>query len=211
MDKCVIIGGGTFSKVACHLSLATPAFGSTAKQLKELFDAKDNAGFEIILTLTKMADSSSDIMTNDDVEDYVEELIADKSVKAIIMNAALCDFSMDNPTNKERLCSSDDYNVKLKGIRGKVISKIREQRPDIITVGFKTTCSDHKIEQVAKGFNLLLSGKLDYVIANDVGTYNNILLSKELKIAEASRSEVLELLVEWVTRDIGEAQCYQYV
>lgn len=211
MDKCVIIGGGTFSKVACHLSLATPAFGSTAKQLKALFDAKDANGFETILTLTKMADSSSDIMTNDDVEDYVEELIADKSVKAIIMNAALCDFSMENPTRMERLSSSDDYDVILTGIRTKIVPRIKQHRPDIITVGFKTTCNDHRLEQVSKGFDLLLYGRLDYVIANDVGTYNNILLSKDLQILEASRPVVLSQLTAWVTRDIGEAQCYQFV
>ena len=37
MKKIYILGGGgTFSPIRAHLSLATPAFGETAKKLDEL-------------------------------------------------------------------------------------------------------------------------------------------------------------------------------
>ena len=211
MDKCIIIGGGTFNKVACHLSLATPAFGTTAKKLKLLMDAYANGSVENILTLTKMADSSSSLVTNEDVDTYVTSLLGDETVKAIIMNVALCDFGMENPTNESRLSSSENYSVELKGIRSKIISKIREARPDIITVGFKTTCNDTNLQQCTKGFNLLGSSNLAYVLANDVGSYNNILLSRDMKIYHGSRDSLLNTLACSVSQDIKEVQWCRYV
>ena len=211
MDKCIIIGGGTFNKVACHLSLATPAFGTTAKKLKLLMDAYANGSVENILTLTKMADSSSSLVTNEDVDTYVTSLLGDETVKAIIMNVALCDFGMENPTNESRLSSSENYSVELKGIRSKIISKIREVRPDIITVGFKTTCNDTNLQQCAKGFNLLDSSNLSYVLANDVGSYNNILITRDMKIYQGSRDNLLNTLACSISQDIKEIQWCRYV
>ena len=39
MKTIYILGGGTFNHVRNHLSIAAPAFGGTARQLKEKFDA----------------------------------------------------------------------------------------------------------------------------------------------------------------------------
>lgn len=36
--KCIIIGGGTFNHVRCHLALAAPAFGETIDFIKANFD-----------------------------------------------------------------------------------------------------------------------------------------------------------------------------
>ena len=41
MKKIYILGGGTFSPVRAHLSLATPAFGETVKKLDELLFLKN--------------------------------------------------------------------------------------------------------------------------------------------------------------------------
>lgn len=212
MNKCVIIGGGTFNKVACHLALATPAFGSTAKHLKEIIDSwglEDD--IETQLVLTKMADSRSQLVTNEDVGKYLATLATDRSVKAVIMNAALCDFTMENPSADSRLSSQQDYYAELIGDRQKLIATLKEARPDIFVVAFKTTHNDTMLEQVSKGFNLLQTSGADLVLANDVGTYNNVLLSKDLAIHTGERSELLITLADLVVDDIKEGRCYQYV
>lgn len=98
MKKIYILGGGTFNHVRNHLSLATPAFGATAKLLKlkfdsSIFSAGLSATFETHLLLTKMADSSSTTVTNQDVSNLVERLMADTDTRGIIFNIALADFS----------------------------------------------------------------------------------------------------------------------
>ena len=106
MKKIYILGGGTFNHVRNHLALAAPAFGETARQLKPLFEqelsekglSKD---YQVEMILTKMADHTSNIVTNKDVEIYIEKLIASKDTKAIIFNVALTDFEgmIDNQTS----------------------------------------------------------------------------------------------------------------
>lgn len=211
MNKCVIIGGGTFNKVACHLALATPAFGSTAKQLKEIIDSWAVGYLETQLVLTKMADSRSKLVTNEDVGKYLATLAEDRSVKAVIMNAALCDFTMENPSADSRLSSQQDYYAELIGDRQKLIATLKEARPDIFVVAFKTTHNDTVFEQVSKGFTLVHQSGADLVLANDVGTYNNVLLSKDLAIHTGERAELLITLAALAVADIKESQCYQFV
>lgn len=193
--KVVVFGGGTFNHISCHLALAAPAFGGTAKKLHHMFT--DNGALESHLVLTKMADPNSTLITNADVARCVDELLKDPAVKVIIMNAAICDFEIDNP-GEARLSSSQDYPVTLKGIQGKIISTIRERRPDIIVVGFKTTHGASAVEQLAKASASMHNSQLDFVFANDVGTRNNILLTHELRVYQGSREFLLDQLINEV-------------
>lgn len=194
MSRVVVFGGGTFNHISCHLALAAPAFGKTAKHLHKMF--QNNGTLESQLVLTKMADSYSTLMTNDDVEKYIlDVLLPDDTIKAIVMNAAICDFEMDNPSDQVRLSSSQDYQVTLKGIQGKIMTKIKQRRPDIIVAGFKTTFGASKVEQVSKAFASMAASNLDMVLANDLGSRNNILITKDLTIQEGRREFLLEQLV----------------
>jgi hypothetical protein len=185
-----------FSPVACHLALAAPAFGETAKRLHKMFEDTDT--FESQLVLTKMADPTSNLMTNEDVERYVlDVLLRDLNVKVVVMNAAICDFEMENPSDQARLSSSQDYQVTLKGIKGKILSLISKNRPDIVLAGFKTTCGATKVEQVAKAFASMYASKLDIVLANDLETRENILVTSDLRVDHGqSRHYMLQRLVE---------------
>lgn len=194
MNEVVIIGGGTFNHVSCHLALAAPAFGGTAKKLNKMFE--DNGTLKTRLILTKMADSNSLLVTNADLEHFIlDVLLPDEEVKAIVMNAAICDFYMENPSKESRLSSSKDYHVTLEGIQGKMLTTIKQRRPDIILAGFKTTHGATKVEQVAKAFNSMHVSGLDMVLANDLETRNNILITKDLTIQEGRREFLLEQLV----------------
>lgn len=194
MSRVVVFGGGTFNHVSCHLALAAPAFGETAKRIHKMFE--DNGSLESQLVLTKMADSYSTLMTNEDVDRFVCEVVLhDKDVKAIVMNAAICDFEAENPSDEVRLSSSKDYQVTLKGVQGKILTTIKQRRPDIIVSGFKTTHGATKVEQVSKAFASMAASNLDMVLANDLGSRNNILITRDLTIQEGRREFLLEQLV----------------
>lgn len=192
-NKVVVFGGGTFNHIATHLSLAAPAFGETAKKLHQMF--VDDGVLESHLVLTKMADSNSRLITNDDVAACVAEMLKDPLVKVVVMNAAICDFEVDNP-GEARLSSSRDYPVTLKGIQGKILSTIRQTRPDIVVAGFKTTHGASKVEQLAKAAASMAASQLDIVLANDVHTRSNILLTKDLRVFDGeARQYTLQRLV----------------
>jgi hypothetical protein len=177
MNKCVIIGGGTFNPIACHLALAAPAFGQTARDMGRWFP-DITCDMECVVKLTKMADHTSNLMTNDDVAAYVRDLLGDPLVKIIVLNAAICDFGIENPSEEARLSSQKDYPVVMKGITNKIIRGIKSFRPDIVVCGFKTTHSATRIEQRIRAIESYDSNNLDFLIANDLGTRVNMLVSE---------------------------------
>lgn len=207
-----IIGGGTFSHVRSHLAIAAPAFGGTARRLYNIFH--DKMGLEwgdapIRLHLTKMADPASKLVTNQDVSDLIDALIANPSTRVIIMNAALCDydgFVMENGASTE----SGKYGERLKSRQGdvtmllspadKLIARIRETRKDIFVVGFKTTTDEQPDDQYAIALNALKRDSLNLVMANDTVTRRNMIVApEETRYADGKdRMATLATLVDMV-------------
>lgn len=191
--RVVIMGGGTFSDVRPHLSLCTRAFGSTARQMASMaYEYFPNMDIELVLT--KMADHNSSLITNDHVMRYVDLLIADNTVKVIVFNVAMCDFKgtitgsdgfdlkqvgNNGEFEKTRLKSKHRYAMMLTPIQEKVIARIRRHRKDIFVIGFKTTSGATPDEQYAAGLNLLKKSSVNLVIANDIGTHNNMIITPE--------------------------------
>lgn len=177
MKKVYILGGGTFSHVRNHLAIAAPAFGGTARYLHTLIPGST-------LILTKMADPASNIVTNQDVAAYVDQILADPDTNAIIFNMALCDFdgTIDD-------VPSGPHAQRLKTMHGdvtmhltpaeKVIGRIHDTRPDISVVGFKTTTNASIQEQIKAGRNLMLKNQLTLVLANDTTYRRNILITQD--------------------------------
>jgi hypothetical protein len=188
MKKLYVLGGGTISHVRNHLALCAPAFGSTARRLFDLcYDKFRDA--KCYLNLTKMADFTSDIITNDDIENRVNELVADFDTKVIIFNVALCDWNGDMAIRTdldekyvksgkyaERLRTSEGYKVMMLKPAEKIIKKIRENRTDIFVIGFKTTCGASEQEQFRAGLELLTMSNINLVLANDTRTRANMIL-----------------------------------
>ena len=174
--KTIIIGGGTFNHIRNHLSLGAPAFGSTAKKLHELLDGT--------LVLTKMADSFSQLVTNDDLKKYVDELTEDPSVGTIIFNAAVCDFECEIDTvepgkHAKRLKTANGNVLAMLKPSDKIISNIRVKRPDIFLVGFKTTTDEDPEKQFSIALKMMKSTKCNLVLANDVVTRFNFIVTPE--------------------------------
>jgi len=206
MKKIHILGGGTFSHVRTHLALATPAFGTTAKELALLFGTSPLAKeYQVVLHLTKMADPESNLVTNDDVAKLVDELVADPETKMIVFNVALTDFvgqvgAVESGKYAERLHSreaqSTGLNMQLT-MAEKILSRIRKERKDIFLIAFKTTAGADKKEQYLAGLNLLKENSCNLVLANDVVTHRNIVIVPEEAYygdTLCTRREVLALL-----------------
>ena len=198
-----IFGGGTFYHVRNHLSLAAPAFGTTARELNfrciERFDKMD-----IHLHLTKMAEYTSKMETNEDIKAKILELVEDYNVKIIFFNAALCDFTgiiNDIPSGKhaERLKTSAGYREMDLEPDEKIISLIRKRhRKDIFLVAFKTTCGATEQEQYLAGLDLMKKNSCNLVLANDTLTRVNMIITpEEAKYhITTDRDEALEQLVD---------------
>lgn len=201
-----ILGGGTFSHVRNHLALAAPAFGETARRLLDIFVDSDLSGIDgekFVLKLTKMANPESNIVTNDDVSQVVDEIIADPFAKLVFFNVALCDFDGkidDIPSGKyaTRLKTKEGKQVIQITPTEKVLSKIRKHRKDIFLVAFKTTCGATEDEQYLAGLNLLKANSANLVLANDTKTRcNMIIVPEEARYTVTTdRNEALFSLVE---------------
>lgn len=179
--EIAIIGGGTVSHVRSHLALCAPAYGKTARELKELLKSSE---YSVNLYLTKMADPYSTFETNQDIENLVDDLIKDANVRCIIFNPALVDFN-----GQIGVTPSGKYATRLETCEGldsmtltpteKIIGKIRKVRKDIFVVGFKTTANATTEGQYAKGLKLLKTNSLNLVLANDVVTRENFIIAPE--------------------------------
>lgn len=174
-----IFGGGTISHIRNHMAICAPAYGATANRLFNLFWEN---GMNVELHLTKMADRTSGLETNEDIAAKIDELLGYSSTKAIIMNAALCDYdgfvlSDGVPTKSGKYAERLKTNLGRQNIlfvpAQKVIGRIKAKRPDIFVVGFKTTAGATEFEQVVAASKLFEC--CDIVVANDTVTRSTII------------------------------------
>lgn len=78
MKKIVaIVGGGTISHVRSHLALCAPAYGETARTISMYCNDKLTKTMQKHIYLTKMADSNSSLVTNEDMKQLAISLNED--------------------------------------------------------------------------------------------------------------------------------------
>lgn len=198
--RVAIIGGGTISHIRAHMALCAPAYGGTARKLERLC----SEGFDsmyISTYFTKMAGGS--LETNEDVSKLVDQLLEDLSVKVIFFNAALCDFDgkigdVESGKYSERLKTKEGEQTIALTPADKIIAKIRKARKDIFLVGFKTTNGASEKDQYLAGLNLCKAASCNLVLANDLSTRVNMIITpEEAKYhVTTDREEVLKNLVE---------------
>jgi len=199
-----IFGGGTVSHIRSHFAITAAAYGETARTLHGLLGKKK---IPAALHLTKMASmGKSNIETNEDVRKCTEAVLADPSSKVIIFNVAVTDFDGqigDVPSGKyaERLKSRDKTQAPLTlKATDKIIPLIKQQRPDIFLVAFKTTAGANDKEQLARASKLLNDTQADLVLANDTQTRRNILIARDRAILcdTQDRLQVLQKIADAV-------------
>jgi hypothetical protein len=202
IKKSYIFGGGTIQHIRPHLALSAPAYGTVAKQIRTEIIKQTTEPLKLVLT--KMADPLSEIETNSDVERRLLEILRDPDPCIIYFSVAMCDFigTINGVHGKHyaRLESSNFYEVHLEKAY-KVIDLIRQRRKDIFLVGFKTTAGLTEDEQFNKGLKLSKRASANLVLANDITTKNNIIITPEGARygSTTDRDEIVKLLVEMTT------------
>lgn len=202
MKKLIVIGGGTFNYVRNHLALAAPAFGRTARRLEEICKERFK-DMEVELHLTKMADPTSLLVTNDDLRDLVVKLKEDMSTKVIFFNAAVCDYKglvdwIPSSKHSNRLKTSEGVKEMQLLPSDKIIADIRKGRKDIFVIGFKTTTDATEKEQYLAGLDMMKRSSCNLVLANDTINYKNMIITPEEAKYSVSydRDKVLTELVD---------------
>ena len=178
-----IIGGGTVNHIRSHFALTAIAYGGTAKKIHALLAEK---GIPAQLHLTKMACAGeSNLETNQDIAALTQRLMGDSKTTTIVFNAAVTDFeaqigSIPSGKYAERLRSRDAAQeaIVLKP-SDKIVPTIKELRPDIFVVAFKTTTNATEESQLERGRGLMVQSKADLILANDTGTRRNMLLDRD--------------------------------
>jgi ribulose-5-phosphate 4-epimerase/fuculose-1-phosphate aldolase len=211
--KCLILGGGTMSHIGAHLALTAPAYGKTARQISEIFPLRCKEKLETHLVTTKMATDlnvntywDKDLDTIDDVSELVDKIVKDLSVKIVFFNIAMVDFNfkLKNPCaisvsdpKSFRLQSDNEYEGTLIP-NEKIIKRIRKDRKDIFLIGFKATAGATPHEQFLKGLKLCKESSCNLVLANDVVTRNNMIITPEEAVYSEmkNRSLVLTHLID---------------
>lgn len=129
------------------------------------------------------------MVTNEDVANDIDTVIADPKTKMIILNVAFCDFDGSVVDEDGHATASGKYAERLKTMNGqqtlrltpseKIIKRIRKDRKDIFLVAFKTTVDATDKEQYLAGLNLLKANSANLVLANDLTTRRNIVITPE--------------------------------
>ena len=219
--RIVVFGGGTIMHVRNHMALCAPAYGGTAKKLANMLSGN---GYRVDLMLTKMADSTSDLETNDDVQTALMDVLAESNTVGIIFNVALCDFSgqmglVASGKYAERLQTREVNKYGLALVlqpTKKLLGSIHLLRPDIVSVGFKTTANETAQAQVEKSNRMAREAGVSWMLANDTVTRNNIVLRgsdtvapyapraiKEAVYNGSDREQALQTLANQFLQTIG--------
>lgn len=186
-NSIVVFGGGTIMHVRNHMALCAPAYGSTAKKFSAMIQTANrllNLNYNVDLRLTKMADCNSCLETNDDVEASLLQALSDPLTAGVVCNVALCDFIGqigDVPSGKyatrlqTREVTEEGLGLVLRPTK-KLLGLVHELRPDVVSVGFKTTADETPEQQVAKSNRMANESRISWMLANDTVTRNNVVL-----------------------------------
>lgn len=214
-----IFGGGTVQHVRNHFALCAPAYGTFAREMQRrllgtsllarLCTLLGRPRAKVQLHLTKMADPTSTLETNEDVALRLSQVLADPQTKVIIFNVALCDYQGqvgDEPSGKyaTRLSSRDgDQHVELTPAM-KVLPSIHAARPDVIVVGFKTTAGDTMETQLAKAQRQMDEADVDMVWVNDTVTRENHLQIADITLPQPPAGATRSQLMDWLSNLLRE-------
>ncbi len=200
--KILIYGGGTFSPVRTHLALAAPAFGKTARRLAQLCYER-MPEMETYLHLTKMADPTSELVTNREVGTHVLNLKEDFNTKIVFFNVALCDYmgrigEEESGPHAPRLKTREGIQTMELLPAMKVLDDIRNGRKDIFLVAFKTTSGATEDEQYIEALTLMKRSSCNLVLANDTSTRVNMIVTPEEARYHVTtdRDQILRQLVD---------------
>lgn len=149
--------------------------------------------------------------TNQDIATLVDKLVEDPSVKVIFFNPAIVDFDgeIEDSRTSGGTTPSGKYEPRLKTSEGtqymvltpteKILNRIRtKKRKDITLIAFKTTTGATPDEQYLAGLELMKKNSVNLVLANDLVTRTNVIITPEEARYHVTtdRQEALKQLVD---------------
>lgn len=204
-----IYGGGTVEHVRPHTSLASVAYGTTARALA-VECMRQMPSMLSTMHLTRMAGGVYGPETVQDLAAMCVKHTRDPRTRVVFFSCAVVDFVpvLDEPSHVtpsgQRLSSRESHSLSLLP-RPKLINIFRSNhsvhaRKDIFLVGFKATAGAAPEEQYLAGLKLLKDSSCNLVLANDVTTKNNMIICPEEAVYHEStdRADVLGNLVDMV-------------
>jgi hypothetical protein len=146
-----IYGGGTFNRIAPHLSLAAPAFGTVATQLAQCLERRTSMDVKVVLTKMALGNErpcdtearqywdaaypqapTQQLVSTNDVASHLSVVVDDLNTKVVVMTCAICDFQArvvdcsSMPVNPDmRLDSTTVYEATLTGVP-KILPIVRQ-------------------------------------------------------------------------------------
>jgi len=145
--------------------------------------------------VTLMHAGVADVETNADLETLVDYLVTLPDTRGIVLATATCDwqptylaqegahtekFGKKVPRLKSRRADGGPSTVTLMlAPTDKILPRIRKTRKDIFVAGFKTTTGEAEQDQYVAGLNLLKSSGINLVLANDLTTRTNMVITPE--------------------------------
>lgn len=198
-NKVAIIGGGTYSPIFNHLGLCSFAKGGTAHLLWEQFL---NTRMKPELYLSDIAsEGRGQFHTNEDLQNLINDLKADRETKIIIMTAAVCDYTVSGGSDKAPRPNIDTFELTLNPAV-KIVRSIRDAgHKHIFVVAFKQTIGLSPQEMFLKGLALCKEASVNLVLVNDTETLYNMIVTPE-EAAYCSGMERTEILQELVDMTI---------
>ncbi len=134
-----------------------------------------------------------DLRTNQDLDQLLTHLVKREDTTGIILAAAVCDFepaelmpaytndgaSFGRKTHPRLSSHSALTHTLLLKPSDKLVRRIRATRKDLFLVGFKTTVGETPDAQYFKGLDLVKKASCNLVVANDLTTGLNMVITPE--------------------------------
>jgi hypothetical protein len=140
-----------------------------------------------------MADpKNSNIETNEDLANLAKKIVSDSNLKILFWNPAVCDWDGRAATvsgttdwaghgkygNRLSTRSDEAPHIALTPAP-KIVADLRKNRKDYTLVAFKTTSGASEQEMYEAGLSLLKQSSANLVLANDVSTRVNMIITPE--------------------------------
>lgn len=177
--KVLVTSGGTEEYIDDFRILTNISSGAlgliTAKRLAVDFDVyyvctRSSIGQATLLNVQGIK-KIQQVRSVAEAQDAIQSIIIDEKIDAVIHAMAVSDFSFKR--NKDIKCKSTDpeafieYMRQIIVVNPKIITKIKQWRPETLLVGFKFEIGLSNEELIGLAKTSIEKNKCDLVIAND--------------------------------------------
>lgn len=173
-------------------------FGKEAERVKKVYDEFQEYKKDLV---------EYSFLTFENYYVNVRRLLTENKIDVVILAAAVSDYSAEQQKGK---ISSDKDKLNLELIRNpKVISLVKEWKPDVFQVGFKLLSGVSNEELIEAAYKHGMKNRSNLTVANTIsdGDFRKIstyIISPEKEIIPVKRKELAKELVEVVYRRLNK-------